>query len=218
MMRVRVKFCGITSVEDAEKAVLAGPDALGFVFFKKSPRYVAPKNIETIVKNLPSLVDAVGVFVNEELGYIKECVDRCGLNAVQLHGDEDVRYCLDFKGLKMENVRLIKAIRVKDKESFSSIEEYPADAFLLDTYKSSFYGGTGQGFDRSLAVFAQEYGRPIIISGGLNPDNVHDMIKEIRPYGVDVSSGIESSPGKKSVELMEKFIKEVRRAEKDQSL
>jgi phosphoribosylanthranilate isomerase len=213
-MRVRVKFCGITSSGDAEKAARSGADALGFVFFKESPRYVTPKDAELIVKDLPPFITSVGVFVNEDIGFIEESVERCGLSAVQLHGDEDVNYCLRFKGLRFKGVKLIKAIRVKDKESLSAIEECPADAFLLDTYKGSVYGGTGEVFDRTLAVLAKEYGRQLIVSGGLNPDNVYKVIKEIRPYGVDVSSGIESSPGKKNVELMEEFIKEVRRAEK----
>jgi phosphoribosylanthranilate isomerase len=213
-MTVRVKFCGITSLTDAGKAVSIGADALGFVFFKESPRYIAPKNVEIIVQALPPFVTSVGVFVNEDVGFIEECVERCGLDAVQLHGDEDIGYCLKFKSLKFKSVKLIKAIRIKDRESLGIIEECPADAFLLDTYKSSVYGGTGKGFDRTLAVLAKEYGRHIIISGGLNPDNVYDVIKEIKPYGVDVSSGIESNPGKKNVELMEEFIKEVRKAEK----
>ena len=213
-MRIRVKFCGITSLGDAEKAVLAGADAVGFVFFKDSPRYVTPKQASEIIKDMPLFVSTVGIFVNDDLAFIEECIERCGLNAVQLHGDENVQYCFEFKNLKFKGVKLIKAIRVKDKDSLSSIEECHADAFLLDTYKSSVYGGTGSGFDRTLAVLAKEYGRHLIIAGGLNSDNVYDIIREVRPYGVDVSSGIESSPGKKNLELMEEFIKEVRRAEK----
>jgi len=215
MRRVRVKFCGITSSEDAERAVLAGCDAVGFVFFKDSPRYVTPEKAESMIKKLPPFVSAVGIFVNEDLDFIGECVERCGLNTVQLHGDEDVKYCVNFKNMRFKDVKLIKAIRVKDQRSLRSIEECPADAFLLDTYKSNVYGGTGKGFDRGLAVLAKEYGRCLIIAGGLNTNNVYSVIKEIRPYGVDVSSGIESSPGKKNRELMEEFMKEVRRAEKD---
>lgn len=213
MTKVRVKFCGITSMGDAEKAVLSGADALGFVFFKESPRYVSPKDAEVIINGIPPYISAVGVFVNEDPGFIEECIEVCGLNAVQLHGDEDVKYCSRFKGLRLKGIKLIKAIRVKDRDSLFSIEECPADAILLDAYSSSVYGGTGKGFDRSLALLAKEYGKQLIISGGLSPDNVYDIIKEVRPYGVDVSSGIESSPGKKNVELMEEFIKEVRRAE-----
>jgi len=213
MRKVRVKFCGITSAEDAEKAISVGADALGFVFFKESPRYVTPEHAATIIGGLPPFVSAVGVFVNEDLGFIEDCVENCGLNVVQLHGDEDVKYCLNFKSLRLKDVKLIKAIRVKDRESILSIEECPADAILLDAYKSSVYGGTGKGFDRSLALLAKEFGRRLIVSGGLDPDNVHDIIKEVRPYGVDVSSGIETSPGKKNVELMEEFMLEVRRAE-----
>ncbi len=215
MKRVRVKFCGITSLDDAKKAVLAGADAIGFVFFEDSPRCVSPEFAEAAIKETPPFITSVGVFVNEKLGFIEECVEKCGLNAVQLHGDEDIKYCSNFKKLNLEGVKLIKAIRVKDKESIKSIEETPADAILLDAYKSGVYGGTGTGFDRSLALLAKEYGRHLIISGGLNPDNVRNVTKETKPYGVDVSSGVESSPGKKNVELMEEFIKQVRRAEKE---
>lgn len=213
MKRVRVKFCGIASQEDAEKAVSVGPDALGFVFFKESPRYVTLEKAEAIIRNIPPFVSAVGIFVNEDLKFVEECVYRCGLNTVQLHGDENVAYCSDFKKAGFRGVKLIKAVRVKDEESLSSIESCPADAILLDAYRSNVYGGTGKGFDRGLAVLAKEYGRRIIVAGGLNPDNVYDIIKEVKPYGVDVSSGIESSPGKKNLELMEEFMLEVRKAQ-----
>lgn len=215
MIRVRVKFCGITSIDDAEKAISVGADALGFVFFKESPRYIVPKDAEKIIKSTPPFISSVGIFVNEDIGFIEECVEMCGLSTVQLHGDEDVKYCFNFKGLKLKGVKLIKAIRVKGKESLSSIEECPADAFLLDSYRSNVYGGTGKGFDRALAVVANEYCKRIIVAGGLNPDNVYEVIKETKPYGVDASSGIESSPGKKNMELMEEFMREVRRTEKD---
>jgi phosphoribosylanthranilate isomerase len=202
-------------MKDAEKAALVGADALGFVFFRQSPRYISPKDAANIIRDLPPFINAVGVFVNEDPGFIEECIKRCGLRAVQLHGDEDAKYCLKFKGLRFEGVKLIKALRVKDRESISSIEECPVDAILLDSYKSNVYGGTGRGFDRDLAILAKEHGKLLIISGGLNPHNVYDVIKEIMPYGVDVSSGIESSPGRKNLELMEQFIQEVRRAEKE---
>lgn len=215
MKRVRVKFCGITSQEDAEKAVLAGADGIGFVFFKDSPRYIIPEKAEGIIKTLPPFVTAVGIFVNEDLMFIEECVARGGLNAVQLHGDEDVKYCSDFIGLKFKGVKLIKAIRVRGEDSLRAIEDSPADAILLDAYRSNVYGGTGKGFDRALALLAKEYGRHLIVAGGLSPDNVREIIKEVRPYGVDVSSGIESSPGRKNTELMEEFIKEVRLAESE---
>ncbi|HAZ10942.1 MAG: hypothetical protein A2047_00175 [Omnitrophica bacterium GWA2_41_15] len=212
-MRVRVKFCGIISVEDRDSAIAAGADAIGVVFFKDSSRFVALEKAERIVKDIPPFISAVGVFVNEDLEFIEECVERCNLNAVQLHGDEDVKYCLKFKSLKLKGVKLIKAIRIKDRESLEAIEDCPADAILLDAYKRGLYGGTGEDFDHSLVVIAKEYGKNIIISGGLNPDNVYKIIKEVKPYGVDVSSGIESSPGNKNAELMERFIEEVRRAE-----
>lgn len=212
-MRVRIKFCGITSAEDRDNAVLAGADAIGLVFFKDSVRFVSQKKADEIVKDMPPFISTVGVFVNEDMRFIEDCVERYNLNAVQLHGDEDAKYCLGFKGLKFKGVSLIKAIRVRNMESLDSLEDCPADAFLLDAYKSGAYGGTGQGFDKSLAILAAEYGKRIIISGGLNPNNVYEIVKEVKPYGVDVSSGIESSPGNKNIELMEQFVEEVRRAE-----
>jgi len=210
-MKVRVKFCGITSVEDRDSAITAGADAIGLVFFKDSPRFVTLEKAERILQGIPPFVSAVGVFVNEDLGFIEECVERCGLNAVQMHGDEDVKYCLRFKGLKLKGVKLIKGIRVKDRESLAAIEDCPCDAILLDSYSQGAYGGRGLGFDRSLAIIAKEYGRNIIISGGLTPGNVYQIIKEVKPYGVDVSSGIESRPGNKNLELMEEFIAQTRR-------
>ncbi|MDP2921230.1 MAG: phosphoribosylanthranilate isomerase [Candidatus Omnitrophota bacterium] len=215
-MRIRVKFCGITSIEDRDDAVKSGADAIGLVFFKDSPRSVTIEKAVEILEDIPPFVSVVGVFVNEDMEFIEECVERLGLNAVQLHGDEDVKYCLKFKNLKfIKGVKLIKAIRVRDRESLAVIEDCPADAILLDAYRKDMYGGTSKGFDRSLAIIAKEYGKNLIISGGLTPDNVYEIIKEVKPYGVDVSSGIESSPGKKNLELMEQFIQEVRRIESE---
>ncbi|MCX5693419.1 MAG: phosphoribosylanthranilate isomerase [Candidatus Omnitrophica bacterium] len=214
-MRIRVKFCGITSIEDRDSAIIAGADAIGLVFFKDSPRFVSLEKAERITRDMPPFMSAVGVFVNEDLEFIEECIERCNLNAVQLHGDEDADYCLKFRSRNFNGVKLIKSIRVKDKRSIASIENCPGDAILLDAYKKEIYGGTGEGFDMSLAVIAKEYGKNIIMSGGLNPDNVYEIIKKVKPYGVDVSSGIESSPGRKNMELMEEFMKEVNRAEKE---
>lgn len=211
-MRGRVKFCGITSIEDRDNAIKAGADAIGIVFFKPSRRFVSIEKAENILKGIPPFVSSVGVFVNEDLEFIEECVERCSLDAVQIHGDEDVRYCLEFNALKLKGVKLIKAIRVRNRESLAIIEDCPVDAFLLDSYSHAAYGGGGLGFDRSLAIIAKEYGKNIIVSGGLTPDNVYEVIKEVMPYGVDVSSGIESSPGNKSLELMEEFMAQVRKA------
>ena len=214
-MRIRVKFCGITSIEDRDSAIIAGADAIGLVFFKDSPRFVSLEKAESITRDVPPFMSAVGVFVNEDLEFIEECIERCNLNAVQLHGDEDADYCLKFRSRNFNGVKLIKSIRVKDKRSIASIENCPSDAILLDAYKKEIYGGTGESFDMSLAIIAKEYGKNIIMSGGLNPDNVYEIIKKVKPYGVDVSSGIESSPGRKNMELMEEFMKEVNRAEKE---
>ncbi|MFA4992309.1 MAG: phosphoribosylanthranilate isomerase, partial [Candidatus Omnitrophota bacterium] len=179
-MRIRIKFCGITSAEDRDSAISAGADAIGLVFFKDSARFVSQKKADEIARDMPPFVSIVGVFVNEDMRFVEDCVERYNLGAVQLHGDEDTKYCLGFKGLNFKGVSLIKAIRVSNRESLDCLEDCPADAFLLDTYKSGAYGGTGRGFDRSLAVLAAEYGRRLIISGGLNPNNVYEIIKEIK--------------------------------------
>jgi len=213
-MSIKVKFCGITSLGDAQKAVLSGVNALGFVFFKNSRRCIDRENAKFIIENLPPFIASVGVFVNEDIEYIKECVELCGLSVIQLHGDEDVKYALKLKGLGLK-VKLIKAIRVKDEESLKVINKYPVDAILLDSYTEGFYGGTGVTFDKSLIALAINYGRPIVLSGGLNADNVYDRIKDATPYAVDVSSGIESAPGKKDFALMQKFMAQVRRFETD---
>ena len=173
-MKVRVKFCGITSIEDRDSAIIAGADAIGLVFFKDSHRFVSLEKAERITRDIPPFISAVGVFVNENPEFIEECIERCNLNAVQIHGDEDVKYCLRLKDLKFKGVKLIKGIRVKDRESLAIIENCPSDAILLDAYKKEVYGGTGEGFDLSLAIIAKEYGKNIIMSGGLNPDNVYE--------------------------------------------
>ena len=203
--------------QEPRTPVTVSPGAMAWTFFNKvwKNRVIIAKAL-VFMSSLSILLYCLLSFTlpdNEKLDFIEECVERCSLDAVQIHGDEDVNYCLKFKDLKLQGVKLIKGLRARDRESLSVIEDCPADAILLDAYKKDEYGGTGQGFDRTLAIIAKEYGKNLIISGGLNSDNVYDIIKEVKPYGVDVSSGIESSPGKKNMELMEEFIEEVRRAE-----
>ena len=160
-MRIRVKFCGITSIEDRDSAIRAGADAIGLVFFKDSPRFVSLEKAERIAKDIPPFISVAGVFVNQNPEFIEECVERCSLNVVQMHGDEDADYCLKFKSRNFSGVKLIKSIRVKDRESLAIIENCPSDAILLDAYKKEFYGGTGEGFDLSLAIIAKEYGKKL---------------------------------------------------------
>ncbi len=199
-MRIRVKVCGITNLRDAEEAVRNGADALGFVFYKHSPRKVSVETAKKIIERIPPFIERVGVFVNEKKQRVKDIIKSCGLTAVQFHGDETPGYCSSFKDIKV-----IKAIRVKDKKSLKIISAFnKADAILLDTFDEKRFGGTGRSFDWRL-IKRSVKNRPIILAGGLTPDNVAIAIKKVQPYAVDVSSGIESRPGKKDHSLMKAF-------------
>ena len=198
----RVKICGITRIEDALLATELGAHAIGLVF-AESPRRISPERAADIVRHLPPFVSAIGVFVNEEADRVRRIVEQCGLSAVQLHGDETPEYA---RGLA--EVKVIKAVRVRDRSSFDGVDGYQVSAFLLDTYSKKARGGTGETFNWELARDA-ELPAPLILSGGLNPENIGEAIRTVRPYGVDVSSGVESEPGKKAPELLGKLFGEV---------
>ena len=198
----RVKVCGITRIEDALFATELGAHAIGLVF-AESPRRISPEKAADIVRHLPPFVSAIGVFVNEEADRVRQIVEQCGLSAVQLHGDETPDYA---RGLP--EVKIIKAVRVKDRSSFDGVDRYQVSAFLLDTYSKKARGGTGETFNWELAKEA-ELPAPFILSGGLNPENMGEAIRAVRPYAVDVSSGVESEPGKKDAELLRKLFEEV---------
>ena len=204
----KIKICGITNKIDALNASSLGVDMLGFVFYKKSNRYVDPMAVEDIANELPPYIAKVGVFVDEDMGKVREIAQNASLDILQFHGSETPEYCKSFKGA----YKVIKAFRLKSKDDLKSINDYDTDYYLLDTYKSGSIGGTGETFDwKILKDF--EILKPVMLSGGLKPDNVMLAIKEVAPYAVDVSTGVEKSPGKKDVELMKKFIENVRRAE-----
>jgi len=203
---VKVKICGITNYEDAAAAVDAGADALGFVFFRESPRYLSPEDAGRIIRRLPPFIATVGVFVNESHLVIEEIASTAGLSVVQLHGDESPEVCCLSR-------RIVKAFRVRSLESLGTFGQYKdlVSAFLLDTYSAGAYGGTGQVFNWDIAVEAKQYGR-IILAGGLTPDNVGDAVRHVRPYAVDVSSGVESGKGRKDHPRMKLFIEQARAA------
>lgn len=184
-------------------AVEAGADAVGFVFYAKSPRVVSPKAVAAIVSHLPPFVDCVGVFVNEKPEIVRQIVSDCGLSYAQLHGEESPQYCADLKQ------PVIKAIRVRNREDLANLSSYRAHAILLDTYVEDMVGGTGTTFDWNLAVEAKAWG-PVILAGGLTPDNVGEAISRVQPYGVDVSSGVEISPGVKDPAKVKVFIENVK--------
>lgn len=204
---MKIKICGITNLDDAMTAAESGADALGFIFYKKSPRYVEPLRAAEIIAQLPPFVTPVGVFVNEREEKIRETVSLACLQAVQLHGDETPEFCQRF------GTRVIKAFQIKDKESLKHMSHYRVSAYLLDSYKEGVRGGTGVTFDWHLAVVAKTFGR-VILAGGLTPDNVHEAVKLVQPYGVDVAGGVEKEKGVKDHGKLKKFISEVRRAAK----
>ena len=204
---IKVKVCGITNAADALAAVEAGADALGFIFYEKSPRYVVPAVAASIIAELPPLVTPVGVFVNESMAAVRSIMDTCGLAMAQLHGDENVSYCRELARPAM------KALRLKDRGSLLALAEYQGRGgvrgFVLDTFSELAYGGTGQITDWGLAADVAK-STPILLAGGLTPDNVTEAIRTVRPYGVDVSSGVESAPGKKDHAKMRAFFDAVR--------
>jgi phosphoribosylanthranilate isomerase len=202
----RVKICGITTAEDAAGAVEAGADALGFVFVPGTPRCIRPERAALIIAALPPLAAAVGVFVDQPLEEVLAIVNTCRLGAVQLHGEEPAAYARRLP------VRVIKAIRVREAESLDGLAGYPAQAFLLDSFVEGQAGGTGITFPWALARGATRHGR-IILSGGLRPETVAEAVRTVRPYGVDVSSGVERRPGQKDPEKVREFIAAVRHAD-----
>lgn len=195
-----IKICGITNSNDAEIAISSGATALGFIFCPKSPRYIFPEKAARIIEQLPRKIDKVGVFVDETVEDVNVIAAGVGLTHVQLHGDEDPAYCNEMQA------RLIKAFRIKDNSDIEKIRGFTALFFLLDAFSKTAYGGTGKTFDWSLAVDAAKLGTPIILSGGLDPENVSEAIKKVRPFGVDVSSGVETRPGRKNREKVKLFI------------
>jgi phosphoribosylanthranilate isomerase len=203
----KVKICGITNVEDAAAAVESGADALGFNFYRKSPRYIEPAVAKRIVATLPPLITPVGVFVNEELDTVRSIMDLCGLALAQLHGDETATYCQELSR------PVIKALRLRDRGSFLALAEFGGRAgvrgFIVDTFSETSYGGTGQITDWALAAEAAKTAT-IVLAGGLTPANVAEAIRAVRPYGVDVSSGVESVPGKKDHGKIRAFLDAVR--------
>ena len=194
-----VKICGITNLEDALLAVRCKADALGFIFHEESSRFISHYRAAEIVKKVPEHVSKIGVFVNAGRKFIHDVVTHVNLSAVQLYGNEGPDDLVSFE------TSVIKAVRVKNDFDVEVLRNYIVDAFLLDAHKEGQYGGTGKTFDWNIAVKAKEYGK-IILSGGLNPDNIEDAVRFVQPYGVDVGSGVEASPGKKDPEKVREFI------------
>ena len=200
---VKVKICGITNLTDALLSVSYGADALGFIFYEKSPRFITVKVAEEIISVLPPFVQTVGVFVNETADDVNRIADTCKLDCVQLSGEESAEFC------KKITRRVIKAFRIKDERSLLPMPTYKVGGYLLDAFVENLHGGTGETCDWTLVRRAEEYG-PIILAGGLTPDNVAEAILQTEPYGVDVCSGVEESKGKKDPEKIKAFIRAAR--------
>jgi phosphoribosylanthranilate isomerase len=198
MLIVKVKICGITNYDDAIAAVEMGADLLGFNFYPKSPRFVSPEKVTQIVGKLPAFIDIAGVFVNSSLDEIRDTIDQCQLNWVQLHGDESPEFC---RQLLSHNVKTMKAIRVKDQSDVDRAEGYFTDAILLDAFDPAKYGGTGLTFDWNIIG---HIGKRIFLAGGINPDNAAEAVR-LGVYGIDVCSGIEAEPGRKDHKKMKQL-------------
>lgn len=205
-METRVKICGITNLADALAAVAAGADVLGLNFYEKSQRCVSLKTAAEISKQLPPFVMRAGVFVNADADLVTRAIGECGLSLLQFHGDETPDFCVQFGLMSM------KAFRIRDAESLKEIPNYPTDAYLLDAWSPGARGGTGEKFNWDLAIEAQKFGKPVFLAGGLTPENIADAVRKVRPFGVDVSSGVESSPGNKDRGKIRAFIAAVRSA------
>jgi phosphoribosylanthranilate isomerase len=206
-MSIKIKICGITNAQDAEAAVTGGADALGFVFYPQSPRYLEAAVAKRIIAQLPPFVLSVGVFVNQDQETIRHVFDECGLSFAQLHGDETPMFCESL------GRTVLRALRLRDRGSLLALAEYKGRmgvrGFVVDAFSSESYGGTGQTVDWALAREVAK-AAPILLAGGLTPSNVQGAIRQVQPYGVDVSSGVEQSPGKKDHEKMRAFTQAVR--------
>jgi phosphoribosylanthranilate isomerase len=203
---VRVKICGITNLDDAMAAIDFGADALGFVFFKGSPRCVTPEQASSIISKLPPFTSTVGVFVDESAQEIDKIVSATCIDLIQFHGNEAPEACHASR-------RVVKAIRIKSIDSLEPLKRFRplVSAFLLDAYAPDSLGGTGLKFNWDIAVEAKQFGR-IILAGGLTPDNVQKAIQLVKPYGVDVSSGVELEKGRKDHQKMKLFIERAKTA------
>src|SRR5215813_2437340 len=206
MKRVKVKICGIRTLEEAEAAISAGAYSLGFNFWPRSARYVEPLAVQEFIKRLSPLISTVGVFVDEDANRIMSIASQLGLQAIQLHGDESPEFCELLKSIKT-----IKAFRVSEDFDLSVINKYHVDMALLDSNVNGRYGGTGQRFDWRIAVEAKKLS-PIILAGGLTLENVGEAIKQVQPDAIDVCSGVEAEPGRKDFDKIQKFMNIVTQA------
>ena len=208
MFRTRVKICGICSLDDAHAAIEAGADALGFVFYEKSPRAVSAEQAAAIVRQLPAFVSSVGLFVNADAERLRSVLAQCPLDLLQFHGDESPQFCESFGHPYLRALRMREGVDV-----IAEAANYPsARAILLDSYKPGVPGGTGESFDWQRIPRERHF--PLLLAGGLHSDNVAAGIASCRPWAVDVSGGVEASPGVKSAARIRQFIQAVADADR----
>jgi phosphoribosylanthranilate isomerase len=208
---IRVKICGITNIGDACWAAECGADALGFIFYPKSPRYVAPERAKEILQKVPGSIGRVGVFVNQEIDVVKEIVGFCGLHLIQLHGDESSQYCSQFP-----RSSLIKTVSHWAEEDIQKLDDYSVRAILVDAHEPGRYGGTGEESDWALALKVKKK-HPLILAGGLDKENIERAIETVRPCAVDINSGVEISPGKKDRYRIREIMEIIRVTDTDEA-
>ena len=210
--RTRIKVCGITCQEDARAAVAAGADGLGFILVEQSPRLVEPDMVRAITGQMPPFINPVGVFRDEEIEVVQEIIHYCRLSLVQLHGSESPEYCSKI------SCKVIKSFCLRPESGNEELAAYAdvVSGFLLDTYHKDLAGGTGITFDWKLVEQVKPPG-PVILAGGLNPENVGAAIRQVKPFGVDVNSGVEYQPGRKDADKLKSFVHEVRKADEHAS-
>jgi phosphoribosylanthranilate isomerase len=199
-----IKICGITNREDAHLVAECGADAIGFIFYPRSPRYVAPEVAKKIIEEIPMGITTVGVFVNHEIQEVKKTAKLCDLDLIQLHGNESPEYCCQFPPSLV-----IKAFAPRTEDDLEKLRGYPVRAILVDTHDPLRYGGTGERSDWRLAALVKEQ-RPLILAGGLSIANIQEAIEFVAPHAVDISSGVEISPGKKDHQKIKAIIGLVR--------
>jgi phosphoribosylanthranilate isomerase len=203
---VKIKICGVTNASDARVAADAGADAIGLMFYSGSPRQITMEVAQEISRSLPASVIKTGVFVDPDPSEVFAAIQLCNLNLLQFHGAETPEFCQQF------GVMTMKAFRVQNADSLAALSDFRTDAFLLDSYVAGKSGGTGETFNWDMAVKAKQFGRPIFLAGGLTPENIASAIRAVEPFGVDVSSGVEFSPGRKDPEKIRAFIAAARAA------
>jgi len=206
----RIKFCGVTALDDAELAVAAGAWAIGLIFWPRSPRRCDPDAAAEIAAAVKRRVEVAGVFVNATLDHIGETAEATGVTMLQLHGDEGPAYCAE--AARRTGCKVIKAMRVRSGADVQALASFHTDYHLLDSYTAGVPGGTGETFAWEIAR-AHRGPVPVILSGGLDPGNVGEAIADVRPFAVDVASGVERAPGRKDPEKLRAFATAVRAAE-----